>query len=99
MRDSGKITNNTAKNVLTKMFDTGKSAKEIVAEEGLAAVSDESAIAAEVDRVIAENPDVVAKIKAGNDKSAAFLMGQVMKSMKGKARPDVVNRLLNERLK
>ena len=61
-------------------------------------VSDEGAIVAEVDKVIAENPDVVAKIKAGNDKSIGFLVGQIMKATKGQARPDLVNRLLKERL-
>ncbi len=66
--------------------------------KGLAVVSDDSAIAAEVDKAIAANPDVVAKIKGGNDKSKGFLTGQVMKAMKGQARPDVVNRLIDERL-
>ncbi len=67
--------------------------------KGLAVVSDESAIEAEVDKVMAANPDVVAKIKAGNEKSKGFLTGQVMKAMRGQARPDVVNRILDERLR
>ncbi|BDI30707.1 aspartyl/glutamyl-tRNA(Asn/Gln) amidotransferase subunit B [Capsulimonas corticalis] len=99
LRDSGKITNGVAKTVLEKMFETGQSAPEIVEAEGLAAVDDEGAIAAEVDKVLEANPDVVAKIKAGNDKSMAFLTGQVMRATKGKARPDVVNRLLADRIK
>ncbi len=98
LRESGKITNNIAKTVLAEMFETGQTAQAIVDAKGLAAVSDDSAIAAEVDRVIAENPDVVAKIKGGNEKSKGFLTGQVMKAMKGQARPDVVNRLLDEKL-
>ena len=98
LRDSGQITNNTAKSVLTEMFETGQTAQTIVEAKGLAAVSDDSAIVAEVDKVIAANPDIVAKIKAGNDKSKNALTGQVMKATKGQARPDVVNRLLDERL-
>ena len=47
---------------------------------------------------IAANPDIVAKFKAGNEKSKNALTGQVMKAMKGQARPDVVNRLIDERL-
>ncbi len=98
LRDSGKITNAVAKQVLEEMFQTGQTAQAIVDAKGLAAVSDEGAIAAEVDRVLAANPDVIAKIKAGNDKSKGFLTGQVMKALRGQARPDVVNRLLDARL-
>ncbi len=99
LRDSGKITNAVAKTVLEEMFATGQSAQTIVDAKGLAVVSDDAAIAVEVDKVIAANPDIVAKIKAGNDKSKNALTGQVMKAMRGQARPDVVNRLLDERLK
>jgi aspartyl-tRNA(Asn)/glutamyl-tRNA(Gln) amidotransferase subunit B len=98
LRDSGKITNNMAKAVIEKMFETGDDPDKIVDAMGGGAISDEGAITEAVDKVIAANPDVVAKIKAGNDKSIAFLVGQVMKETKGKARPDVVNRLLAERL-
>ncbi|HEY3328529.1 MAG TPA: Asp-tRNA(Asn)/Glu-tRNA(Gln) amidotransferase subunit GatB [Capsulimonadaceae bacterium] len=98
LRDSGKITNNIAKSVLEEMFATGKDAQSIVDSRGIAVVSDEGAIVAEIDKVIAANQDVVAKIKAGNDKSMGFLVGQVMKATKGQARPDLVNKLLKERL-
>ncbi len=99
LRDSGQITNTIAKDVLAQMFATGQSAPAIVEAQGLAAVSDEGAIESEVDKVLAANPDVVAKIKAGSDKSKGFLTGQVMRALRGQARPDVVNRLLDERLK
>ena len=95
---SAKITNNIAKTVLAEMFATGQTAQQVVDAKGLAVVSDDSAITEEVDKVIAANPDVVAKIKGGNDKGKGFLTGQVMKAMKGQARPDVVNRLIDERL-
>ena len=98
LRDSGKITNAVAKSVLVTMFDTGQTAKDIVDSGGLEVVSDEGAISAEIDSVLAANADVVAKIQAGNDKSMGFLVGQVMKATKGKAKPDVVNRLLKEKL-
>ncbi len=99
LRDSGKITNVITKAVLEEMFSTGQSAQAIVDAKGLAVVADEGAIEAEVDKALAANPDVVAKIKAGGEKSKGFLTGQVMKAMRGQARPDVVNRLLDERLK
>jgi aspartyl-tRNA(Asn)/glutamyl-tRNA(Gln) amidotransferase subunit B len=98
-RDNGEITNNIAKSVLEEMFSTGKSASDIIAARGIKVVSDETAIVAEIDKAMAANPDVVAKIKAGNDKSVGFLVGQVMKATKGQARPDIVNRLLSQRLK
>ena len=98
LRDDGKITNNIAKQILDEMFQTGQSAQTIVDAKGLAVVSDESAISAEVDKVLAVNPDVVAKIKAGNDKSKGFLTGQVMKALRGQGKPDVVNRLIDEKL-
>ena len=98
LRDSGHITNNSAKAILGVMFETGEAPQDIVAARGLAAVSDDAAIAAEVDRVLTANADVVAKFKAGNEKSKGFLTGQVMKALKGQAKPDIVNRLLDEKL-
>ena len=50
-------------------------------------MSDEGPIAAAVDTVLAANPDVVAKIKAGNEKSKGFLTGQVMKALRGQGGP------------
>jgi aspartyl-tRNA(Asn)/glutamyl-tRNA(Gln) amidotransferase subunit B len=98
LRDSGKITNTIAKTVLDQMFETGETAQAIVDAQGLTVVSDEGPIAAAVEQVLAANPDVVAKIKAGNDKSKGFLMGQVMKALKGQGKPDVVTRLIDEKL-
>ncbi len=98
LRDGGGITNNTAKAVLDEMFQTGQSAQAIVDAKGLAAVSDDSAIVAEVDRAIAASPEIVARFKGGNEKSKNALTGQVMKALKGQARPDVVNKLIDERL-
>ena len=80
------------------MFKSGRSAQEIIDASGIKVVSDEGVLYEEIDKVIAANQDVVAKIKAGNDKSIGFLVGQVMKSTKGQARPDLVNKLLKERI-
>ncbi len=98
LRDGGKITNAIAKTVLDRMFQTGETAQAIVDAQGLTVVSDEGPIAAAVDQILAANPDVVAKIRAGNDKSRGFLMGQVMKALKGQGKPDVVTRLIDEKL-
>jgi aspartyl-tRNA(Asn)/glutamyl-tRNA(Gln) amidotransferase subunit B len=98
LRDAGDITNNIAKSVLEEMFKSGREAQEIIDTSGIKVVSDEGVLLTEIDRVIASNGDVVAKIKAGNEKSIGFLVGQVMKVTKGQARPDLVNKLIKERI-
>jgi len=70
-----------------------------VEEKGLVQVTDESAIEAVVDQVIEANPAEVEKFKAGNDKIMGFFVGQVMRETKGKANPQIVNKLLAQKLK
>ena len=91
---SGKI----AKDVLDKMFSSKKSAKEIVASEGLEQITDDSAIIKIIDDVLAGNPDKVTEYKNGKDKLFGFFIGQIMKLSKGKANPAMVNKLLKEKL-
>jgi len=94
----GVITGKIAKeHLVEEMFRTGRAPEEIVAEKGLR-VSGADEVAGIVAKVIADNPDVVAKVKAGNEKSVGFLVGQVMKATQGKASPADVNRLLKEAL-
>jgi aspartyl-tRNA(Asn)/glutamyl-tRNA(Gln) amidotransferase subunit B len=95
--EKGTITGKIAKSLIEDMFTTGKTASALVAEKGLKVTGADEALSI-VQKVIAANPDVVAKIKAGNEKSAGFLVGQIMKEAKGQARPDDVNRLLKEEL-
>ena len=92
------INNNTAKEVLADMFVSGKTAQAIVEEKGLAQISDESAIADLVAKVIEDNPENVQRYKDGATKLRGFFVGQVMKASKGKANPALVNRLLDELL-
>jgi len=96
--DNGTIHRNIAKNVFAEMFETGKSASEIVKEKGLEQVTDTSAIEAAVDTVIAENPKELERYKAGEDRLIGFFVGQVMRETKGKANPGVVNELLKKKL-
>jgi len=77
---------------------TGKSPEDIVKEKGLVQITDESEVIKVIDEVIAENPKEVADYKGGKDKLITFFVGQVMKKSKGKANPQVVNKLLKERL-
>ena len=67
-------------------------------KEGLAQVSDPSAIAGFVDDVIAANEKVVAEVRGGKDRSLQFLVGQVMKASRGKANPKLVEELLRQKI-
>ncbi|MGB9792148.1 MAG: Asp-tRNA(Asn)/Glu-tRNA(Gln) amidotransferase subunit GatB [Thermacetogeniaceae bacterium] len=96
--DNGTISGKIAKAVFEEMFDTGKRAEEIVKEKGLVQISDEEELGRIVDEVLAANPGVVADYRSGKEKALAFLVGQVMKATKGKANPQLVNKLLKERL-
>jgi aspartyl-tRNA(Asn)/glutamyl-tRNA(Gln) amidotransferase subunit B len=96
--EKGTINRNIAKTVFEEMFNTGKSAGEIVKAKGLEQVTDTGAIEAAVDAVIAANPKEVERFKGGEDKLISFFVGQVMRETKGKANPAVVNEMLNGKL-
>jgi aspartyl-tRNA(Asn)/glutamyl-tRNA(Gln) amidotransferase subunit B len=98
MVKAGAITGKAAKEVCDVMVASGGDPKAIVAERGLAQVSDESVIAGIVDKVIAAQPDSVAAFKGGKARALDFLVGQVMRESRGKANVDVVKRLLEERM-
>ncbi len=97
--ESGEISNRIAQEVFDKMFDAGKSAQEIVKEQGLTQISDEDALAEIVAQVIAENPTAVQDFKQGKKRAIGFLVGQVMKATRGKANPGIVNQKLQEVLR
>jgi len=96
---AGTISHTIAKTVFGEMYATGKDARALVAEKGLAQISDRGALAAVVDKVIAENPSPVAEYLAGKETTAKFLVGQVMKATKGQANPGLVNELMMQKLK
>lgn len=97
--EKGTISSKIAKTVFKSMIDSGKRPQQIVEEQGLVQISDEGAILAIVDQVIAANPQSVEDYRGGKDKAIGFLVGQIMRETKGKANPGLVNRLLLERLK
>jgi len=96
--DAGTISGRTAKDVFQEMCQTGKAPDQIVREKGLTQISDETALAAVVDTVFRENPKEVERLRNGEEKLLAFFVGQVMRATRGKAAPDLVNRLIRERL-
>jgi aspartyl-tRNA(Asn)/glutamyl-tRNA(Gln) amidotransferase subunit B len=98
LMEKGVISGKIAKTVFEELFRTGKPPAQIVQEQGLTQISDEAELAATIDRVMTEQADVVAAIRAGKEASFKFLVGQVMRATKGRASPEAVNRLLREKI-
>ncbi len=98
MIDSGAISGKMAKDVLVRMYQTGKRAEEIVGEMGGSQVSDEAAIRELVEQALASNPKQLESYRAGKTTLFGFFVGQVMKSSGGRANPKVVNDVLKKAL-
>ncbi|HMK72349.1 MAG TPA: Asp-tRNA(Asn)/Glu-tRNA(Gln) amidotransferase subunit GatB [Myxococcaceae bacterium] len=96
--DGGEISGNAAKEVFAEMFRTGKEPARIVADRGLGLEKDSSAVEGAVDAVLAANAAEVEKYRAGKKQVLGFLVGQVMKAMKGKGNPAQVNAVLKSKL-
>jgi aspartyl-tRNA(Asn)/glutamyl-tRNA(Gln) amidotransferase subunit B len=96
--DEGVIGGPGVRQVIEELFRDGGDPEAVVAARGLAQVSDESAVEAAADAVIAQSPAEVERYRAGNQKLIGFLVGQVMKAMKGKGNPAVVNAVLRRKL-
>ncbi len=95
---NGTISGRLAKEVFAEMVASGADPAAIVEQKGLRQVTDEGAIAATIDTVLAANADKVAQYRAGRDKLYGFFVGQVMRATQGKANPAVVNQLLRQKL-
>ena len=93
-----KITGAIGKKVFATMFESGRSAAEIVAAEGLGAQVSDSAIEQAAREVIEKNPENVAKFKSGNEGVFKFFVGQVMRVTRGQADPQAVNDILRKLL-
>jgi aspartyl-tRNA(Asn)/glutamyl-tRNA(Gln) amidotransferase subunit B len=96
--DRGALSSSLAKDVFAKMYNSGRSADEIVAADGLAQIDDETALLALVHDVISRHSDAVAQYRAGKNATFGFLVGQVMKGSGGKANPKLANQLLKREL-
>jgi len=94
----GKINMATAKAVLEEMFQTGKSADEIIDQQGLGQISDTRQLEQAVLEVINSNVQPVADYGAGKEQALKFLVGQVMKATRGRADPKLVNEVLKQKL-
>jgi aspartyl-tRNA(Asn)/glutamyl-tRNA(Gln) amidotransferase subunit B len=97
--DEGKISGKQAKEVLIEMFESGKSAADVVKEKGIEQVSDAGAIEKIIDEVIAANSAQAEAYRGGKESLFGFFVGQVMKASKGTANPKIVNEVLKEKLR
>jgi aspartyl-tRNA(Asn)/glutamyl-tRNA(Gln) amidotransferase subunit B len=96
--ESGTLSSTLAKEVFAAVRETGRAPAAIVEERGLAVVRDEAALEAVIDEVLAAHPQEVADYRAGKTKLKGYFVGQVMRAMQGQAAPDLVQRLLQEKL-
>ena len=94
--DKGTISSKIAKQIFEEMFETGEKAEDIVNKKGLVQISDEGAIKEICQRIVDANPQSIADYKAGKDRAIGYLVGQIMKETKGKANPQIVNKILLE---
>ena len=95
----GRVINGTiAKELVAEIFEKGGMPGALVEARGLGQVSDTATLEAFVDKVIAENPKSVESYKAGKTAAAGFIVGQVMKLSQGKADPQIVGKLVSEKL-
>ena len=96
--DEGTISGKIAKTVFDEMRHSKQPPQAIVTAHGLTQVSDEGALAAQIEQVIAASPDKVAEYRAGRDKLLQFFVGQVMRATQGKANPQLLSDLLKQKL-
>ncbi len=94
----GRLNRNTAVKVFEAVFDDDSDVEQYVKAHGLEQIGDEGLVAEVVARVLAANPQSAADYKGGREKAFGFLVGQVMRELKGKADPRVVNALLRRKL-
>ncbi|TAL15221.1 Asp-tRNA(Asn)/Glu-tRNA(Gln) amidotransferase subunit GatB [Patescibacteria group bacterium] len=100
MVDANELSSTAAKSVFSELLTGAKSARAVAEEKNLLQVSDDGAIAAIVDEVLADPAaaQAVKDLKDGNDKVIGFLVGQVMKKSGGKANPELAQKLIRERV-
>ena len=97
--DKGTISSSIAKKVFEELLENPRDPEEIIKEKGWIQISDEGAIKEVVQKILEANPGSIADYKAGKDRALGFLVGQAMKETKGKANPQLLNKLFLEELK
>ena len=97
--EKGTISSAIGKKVIEELFENPKNPEEIIKEKGWIQISDEGAIGEVVKKVLEANPQSISDYKAGKEKALGFLVGQAMKETKGKANPQMLNKMFLEELK
>lgn len=96
--EKGRINRNVSKKIFEVMVLDGADPTRYMKENGLEMVGDENAIGTVIDAVLEKNVQAVAEYRSGKEKTFGFIVGQVMRELKGKADPAAVNKLLKEKL-
>lgn len=96
--NSGKVSSTIAKGLLLDLLKDGGDVTKLIESKGLAQVSDEGPIKAIVQEVLNNSPSQLADYKSGKTKLRQYFFGETMKALKGKANPQVINKLLDELL-
>ena len=97
--DKGVISTSIGKKVLEELFENPRDPEEIIKEKGWIQISDEGEIKKIVLEILGANPQSIVDYKAGKDRALGFLVGQAMKTTKGKANPKMLNEMFLEELK
>ena len=97
--DKGTISSSIGKKVLEELFENPRDPEEIIQEKGWIQISDEGQIRQIVQKILEKNPQSVADYKSGKDRALGFLVGQAMKETKGKANPQLLNKMFLEEMK
>ena len=96
--DEGTISTPIARTAFGDMVETGDDPASIVAQKGLAQISDTDELDGVIDQIIADNPAEVARFKEGDKRLMGFFMGQLMKATRGQANPRKASQLLMAKL-
>ena len=96
--NKGSLNGPAAKQVFEEMFNTGKSAADVVAQKGLSQISDSGELEKMAEKVIADNPQAVTDYHAGKETAVKFLVGQLMRASRGRANPQIATQLLKNKL-
>ena len=97
--DKGTISSSIGKKVLVELFENPRDPETIIKEKGWVQISDENEIKEIVLKILEANPQSIVDYKAGKDRALGFLVGQAMKETKGKANPQMLNKMFIEELK
>jgi len=95
---SGEISRTAGKEIFREMAVTNKTPEELVEEKGLSQISNVTDLEKIVEEVLGQSPQAVEDYKNGKSKALGYLMGQIMKSTKGKANPQLVKEIIEEKL-